>query len=531
MATVTKKTRRPPAKRPAPQSRLAWKSYAAGSELNHFAEFCREHLRLSKDRWVGQPLELEPFQRRMMGEALAFDEDGWPVWTSVVIVLPRKNGKTNLLAAYAIYRLVTSDDNPEILLAASSDKQADRLYQAAAAFVRRSPDLLDLCRVRDYTGEIVREDAMGTINRVASDPKRLHGYDPSLVICDELGQWTTPSLEKAFAALTSGDGARGAPQLFSITVAGEASTRHASILGRLLDAAEKASDRVVKPGLEISRVPESKMLVYNYTAPTTDPFETRKLKLANPASWITEAYLLKKANNPELTDADVLQLHGCVWAAANTTFIAPEAVQGALRRGADLEIEDDDDVVLGFDGSETRDETWLVAANLDGLVQPLARWQRPPRAGEHWRIPRREVDDAIEAAFERFNVLELAADPPGWYREVDDWRELYGEEVVVDFETRQPSRMAPACERLQQGVLSEAIAFCGPLAHELAIHVDRCVTRPTPYGIVVSKDHPDSPRKIDGAVASAIAVDRAAFHAGGDGEDFAFVLDPNAVPA
>ena len=37
-------------------------------------------------RWEGRPLVLEPWQRRMMGEALAYDADGWPVWRSVVIV-------------------------------------------------------------------------------------------------------------------------------------------------------------------------------------------------------------------------------------------------------------------------------------------------------------------------------------------------------------------------------------------------------------------------------------------------------------
>jgi hypothetical protein len=51
----------------------AWRSYAAGSELDHFAKFCREHLIQSEDRWEGKPLVLEPWQRKMMGEALAFD--------------------------------------------------------------------------------------------------------------------------------------------------------------------------------------------------------------------------------------------------------------------------------------------------------------------------------------------------------------------------------------------------------------------------------------------------------------------------
>ena len=44
----------------------AWRTYAAGSEVDHFARFCREHLIQSEDRWEGQPLKLEPSQEEQM---------------------------------------------------------------------------------------------------------------------------------------------------------------------------------------------------------------------------------------------------------------------------------------------------------------------------------------------------------------------------------------------------------------------------------------------------------------------------------
>src|SRR5436190_6227482 len=157
----------------------AWRSYAAGSEVDHFAKFCREHLIQSEDRWEGQPLKLEPWQRRMMGEALAFDSDGWPVWRSIVFVAARKNGKTAMLSAVSLYRLLTSAGRPEILLAAASDKQAGRLFDAAARFVRRSPELSQLVRVRDHAGELVPDDGLGIVYRPPSAPQRLFGYHPT----------------------------------------------------------------------------------------------------------------------------------------------------------------------------------------------------------------------------------------------------------------------------------------------------------------------------------------------------------------
>jgi len=168
--------------------------------VEHFAAFC-ESLTQSEDRWEGQPLKLEPWQKRFWREAL---ED----WQSAVLIVPRKNGKTSMLAAFALYELVYGTGRPEILLAAASDRQAGRLFDAAARFVRRHPGLSERLRVRDHEGTIVREDGLGSIIRLTSDPGRLYGYSPTLVVCDELAFWTTPSLRRAYAALTSGGGAR-----------------------------------------------------------------------------------------------------------------------------------------------------------------------------------------------------------------------------------------------------------------------------------------------------------------------------------
>ena len=313
----------------------AWRSYAAGSEFDHFAKFCKEHLVQSEDRWEGKPLILEPWQRRMMGEALAFDEDGLPTWRSVVIVDPRKNGKTAILAALSLYRLLTSVGRPEILLAAPSDRVAGRLFDAAARFVRRSEELSSLVRVRDHAGEIVREDGMGVIYRLSSDPQRLYGYNPTHVVCDELAQWSTPNLPRAYAALTSGGGARSAPQVFTITTAGEAAQRHDSILGRILDAALDSEDVEREPGLSVFRLWEARTLAWAYEAPTIDPHDVKAMKLANPASWITEAFLRRQASDPELTDAEVLQLHGCVWGSLRNDLGCPRCMERVRRARPD----------------------------------------------------------------------------------------------------------------------------------------------------------------------------------------------------
>ncbi len=472
------------------------------SEVDHFAEFCATHLIQSEDRWEGTPLELEAWQRRMMGEALEFDEDGWPSWRSVVIVAPRKNGKTAILAALSLYRLLTSDGRPEILLAAPSDKVAGRLFDACARFVRRSPELSKLLRVRDHAGEIVREDGMGIIYRLSSDPQRLYGYNPTHVVCDELASWTTPNLRRAYAALTSGGGARSAPQVFTITTAAEAQYRHDSILGSILDAALDAENVVREPGLTVCRMVDARTLVWEYAAPTADPRDTVAMKLANPASWITEDFLKRQAENPELTDAQVLQLHGCVWAASSSTWIAPDAwAAQAVERTIPLGAK----IVIGFDGSAKRDSTALVAATTDGFVCPIRVWEKPEGAAD-WQVPRDEVSDVLDRMISGYQVLEVACDPFGWASEIQEWERKYGE-IIVTFPTSTRERMAVACDRFRADTLA------GTLTHDgdpvLTRHVGHAVAKVTPFGTVVTKSHPDSPRKIDVAIAAVIAHERA----------------------
>jgi phage terminase large subunit-like protein len=70
--------------------------------------------------------------------------------------------------------------------------------------------------------------------------------------------------------------------------------------------------------------------------------------------------------------------------------------------------------------------------------------------------------------------------------------------------------MAAACDRLRAAVLE------GDATHDgnalLVRHVGHCVARQSPYGMLVGKDHTDSPRKIDAAVAAIVAFERAAWH-------------------
>jgi hypothetical protein len=116
-------------------------------------------------------------------------------------------------------------------------------------------------------------------------------------------------------------------------------------------------------------MPEARTLAWIHEAPTTDPRDTAAMKLANPAPWIGEDDLARQAANPELSDAAVLQLHGCVWAERDDTWL-PRGVwdQRYERRQA----EPGEQVVLAFDGSYRRDATAPIGCTLDGHLFVVA---------------------------------------------------------------------------------------------------------------------------------------------------------------
>jgi len=509
-----------------------------GTDGGDFADFCHDYLQHSIGRFAGKVFDLEDWQRAIFDEALEYYADGTPAWTMVVLVLPRKNGKTQILAAYALWRLLVDDGMPEILLAASSDKQAGRLFEACVAYIRGNPALDDLLIIREHDGEIVRVDGGGIIRRMASDPKRIHGYNPSLVICDEVAQWTTPLLRSAWDALITGDGARESAQVFAITTPGEAHTRATGILGRLIDRTAQSGETELDGVKSTTRSKVSKTIVYQWSAPwpaanpkplrdahaalvlaealgDTERIEIAQRefdiasgimlpawKQANPASWITEEYLIGKALGA-LPEASVLQLHAGVWAEGEDQWLTADAWAIGQRHS---ELQPGDVITLGFDGSRVSDATALIACRLrDGLIAPIRVWECPEgAAGRFWNVPRKEVDAAVAWAFETYDVTRMYADPPDWRSEIDTWA-LQWPRRVIEFPTSGDMRMGAAVERFTTDLAA------GELGHTndptLTRHIGNAIRSKNRHGYRITKPAKLSERKIDAAVAAVIAYE------------------------
>ena len=95
--------------------------------LDHFKRFCS--MLTIED---GSPFVLEPWQREVVGDLLAADED--------LVLVAKGGGKTTLLVSYGLFHLLTTP-NAACYCAAASRDQASILYAQASRFVKRSTEL------------------------------------------------------------------------------------------------------------------------------------------------------------------------------------------------------------------------------------------------------------------------------------------------------------------------------------------------------------------------------------------------------
>lgn len=125
-------------------------------------------------------------------------------------------------------------------------------------------------------------------------------------------------------------------------------------------------------------------------------------------------------------------------------------------------VTDGEHIGLGFDGSISQDATALIGCTQDGHLFEIHVWERPVNAPPGWRIPRLEVERKIEETFERFRVGRMLCDPPKWQTEIERWMERWNagrrveDAVVVFFDTNQPRRMSPACDRFGTAITEAA---------------------------------------------------------------------------
>ncbi|WP_338538175.1 terminase large subunit [Janibacter terrae] len=445
--------------------------------------FIREYLLVPKGVGAGKPVKIRDFQREIIEGAFA------PGIRTALVSLPRANGKTALAAMLAVAELYVGDESAEVLVVASDQRQANITLRMARRMIELNPELAE--RAHIYADRIVVPERDSILQPLPAEPGALHGWDPTLLIVDELHVVG----EEVWQAVTSMTGKR--PESLTLAIS-TPSTSPDCIMWTLVEHGREGSD----PAFYLKE----------YAAPEGCATDDREAwRTANPALACKDPFLAEDglaAARRTLREPVFCQLRLGQWVTGSDAWL-PFGAWDQLTDATRV-VEDKVKIVLAFDGSASGDSTALLGCTVEPTphVFIVGLWENP--GDPRWRVPRADVDRAVDLAFDRFDVLELAADPWGWRTELETWAERHGERRVIEFNTAHAGRMGPATDRMYAAVMDHGFTHDGD--PRLAAHVAHCVAKSTTNGDLVSKDKRNSPRKIDAAVAAILALDRAAWH-------------------
>jgi len=483
-----------------PPSAPRWTTPVTKAEIDRgdghdFAEFVTEYCRVTKDSVggsAGQLMKLRPWQTDVVGRLLARSRNGRLKHRQGLIGVARKNGKSALGASLALFELIYGPNGGEVYSIAAEKEQARIVFGTAKRMVEMDRTLT--ARLQLFK-DVISDRQTGSIYRVLSaESYSKEGLNPHFVVADEVHAQPTRELWDVMALAS---GARLEPLMVGITTAGvrsDSSGRDSLCYGMYQYGRRVAAREI--------RDPAFFMAWWEPKDPESDHRLPATWAEANPGlgDLVAEAdFASAVLRTPEL---EFRTKRANQWVSSAATWL-PYGTWAACANGR--AIEPYSEVVLGFDGSFSNDSTALVAVAVGDVphLDVLACWEKPVTEDE-WRVPIVDVEDAIRSACRMFKVREIVCDPFRWAR---TYQALEEEGLpIVEF-PQSPQRMVPATARFYEAVLNRGLTHSGD--PRLARHMDNCTLKVDARGARLAKDARNSPRKIDLAVASVMAFDRA----------------------
>lgn len=173
-----------------------------------------------KGKLAGTLITYEPWQKFIFLSIFGFHwkHNGFRRFTRVYIEVARKNGKSLMLSAIAIYMtFFDGEAGAEGYSAATKEDQAKIVWDVAKAMLLKSPRLMSRAGIECGAKSIFQTKTNSFYKAVGSDSKTQDGYNPHFVVLDELHAHKNSGM---WDIMESALGARDEPIMFSITTAG-----------------------------------------------------------------------------------------------------------------------------------------------------------------------------------------------------------------------------------------------------------------------------------------------------------------------
>lgn len=447
--------------------------------------FAREYLRVPKGTGAREPFRLRSWQLDIVAQM--YPAAG-PRPRAGLVSLPRGNGKSGLAAVLALYALFADGvEGAQVLTVASDERQARIVFNACRRMIELDERLAE--QVQVYSDRIYVPATDSELRPLPAEPAALQGWDPTLVVVDELHVVT----RDVYDAMQLASGKRAESLLLGISTPGESTD---SVMWDLIRYGREYPD-------------DASFRLVEYAAPDGCPVgDEDAWKVANPALGDFLAIDALRATLRTTREPAFRRYRLGQWVGQVDRWLPWGAWEPLADK--DRTVQPGERVVLGFDGSASGDSTALVGCTMDGHLWLEGLWEHPGN-DDRWRVPRADVTRAVADAFARYDVVELACDPYHWRSEIETWAEQHGERRVLEWPTNVAKRMAPATDRLYQAVAEQTITHDGD--ERLARHIGNAVAQASPLGDVIVKDRKHSRNKIDAAIGAIVAYDRASWHA------------------
>lgn len=144
---------------------------------------------------------------------------GYRQFREVFIIIARKNGKTLFAAAIAAYMTyVDGEYGAKVYFLAPKLDQADLVYDAFYQIVQSDDELDSITKKR--RSDIYIKAFNTSVKKIAFNSKKSDGFNPQLVVNDEMEAWPGDQGLKQYEVMTSALGARKQPLIISIATAG-----------------------------------------------------------------------------------------------------------------------------------------------------------------------------------------------------------------------------------------------------------------------------------------------------------------------
>lgn len=394
--------------------------------------------------------------------------------------------------------------DPFVVLVAYTEEQSDELaYGALKAILEESPirDDFDIGLER-----IMRKGGDGKAVSLAGAPNARDGARTTFQCFDETHWHTLPRLKQAHQTMMANLPKRTIAEAWALEITTAPEPGAGSVAESTMEYARAVAD---------GRVTDAAMFFFHRQASDEHDLTTKEGARAAvveasgaAASWRDIEGILSLWADPTTDRA--------YWERVWTNRLVQSASQAfdverwkQLRVG-ERPVKPGDLITIGFDGAMFHDSTGIVCTHVKTGYQWKAGLWEKPFGRENWQVPADAVDRVMRSLFQQYAVWRLYADPPYWQSWIATWRGVFGEERVIEWWTNRRKPMTVALEGFDTAIREGTLSHDGDA--DLARHLGNArkeeLTQRDEQGKalwLIRKERPDSPHKIDLAMAAILS--------------------------